>query len=693
VRKSRLRKNQLHNRVTGISSRSPSPNTPSRPRFSARLRFLSAILGLTALVLMAYGNSLSNGFVWDDHEQIESNPVLGAQTQLINLFASDVRFANRSSSVVHTEYYRPLQMVTYRVVFDLFGRNAEAFHVCSILLLLCGTFAGFAVAWLLTGKMTPAFVAAGLFAVYPIHTEAVDWIAASPDLGCGLFVLLACVFFLRGRRAAPTENVATQSRHYRWVNPFLSVVAFGVALLWKETAAVFPLIAVAYVLVVDPGSGNRMRSALRASLPYLLVLAVYLGLRVRVLGSFGTGQRNWALTPAQYLLTALHLMASYWAKLAVPFSLNAYDLLSPLRSASDPRAISAILFAVCAIAGLAYLVRQAPLGVFAALWVGITLLPAMDLKALGRNALAERYLYLPSFGFCLLLALSATWLMSRVNVRLRKPVGICLFAVVVAGLMAETVARNPDWKDDSTLFSVTLRRSPQAPFVRYMVATDESTQIGESEMAEQNYLQAIALAKQEVPPDRLDLVMACEGAARLYADRSDYPRALQMLDQAREAAPGDPGTEREEGLILARASRWGEAEPLLEKSLASQPENEEVLSALGLLDWQYHHDLNRAAELFSKALAVHPQEDDFGASLHNNLGGICGQRGDYSCAIGQFRHAVAISPGNPEYHTNLASALGAANRFDEARSEAEAALRIDSTYAAARDVLRNLKVR
>jgi len=698
VGRSRVRKNQARAGVGTIPSpRNFSPNfAPKAPffeRHSVRLRFGLAILGLTALVLIAYGNSIGNGFVWDDHEQIESNPSLRADAPLIRLFTADVRFANRSPDVVHTDYYRPLQMLVYRMVFALFGPSARAFHLCSIVLLLAGTLAGFAVFWLLTRRIAVAFLAAALFAVYPVHTEAVDWIAASPDLGCGLFLLLAFAFFLMDRRARSMQRVDRQLRPYGWLNPLLSLSAFVVALLWKETAAVFPLLVGSYVLVLETSRGNRMRPVVRASLGYWVVLGAYLVLRVRVLGSLGMGQRTWALSPLQYLLTTLHLAALYWEKLAVPFGLNAYDLLSPVRSASDPRTLVAILFAACAIAGWMYLVRRAPLPAFAMLWVAITLLPAMDLKALGRNALAERYLYLPSFGFCLLLALCGTWLIGQLREGLRKPVGVCVFAVVVAVLAGETMARNPDWKDDETLFSATLRRSPEAPFVRYMVASSQSAEAGKSGVAEQNYLQAIALAKQEVPPDRLDLVMACEGAARLYADRSDYARAFEMLAQAREAAPGDPEPDREEGVILVQAGRWSEAEPLLEKSLASEPGNENVLSALGLLEWQYRHDLNRAAKLFSKALAVHGQEDDFSASLHNNLGGICGERGDYSCAIEQFRYAEEISPGNPEYHTNRASALGAANRYDEARSEAEAALRIDPRYTAALEVLRNVRAR
>jgi len=666
---------------------------PNRGYSPAGLHCVLLVLALSGLVLISYGNSIANGFVWDDHEQIEKNPALRAETPLADLFTSDLRFANRSSSISHTDYYRPLQLLTYRAVMTFSGGSPAAFHISSIALFMGGTLLGFGTFWLLTREVVPAFVAAALFAVYPVHTEAVDWIAASPDLGCGLFVLLAFVLFLRFHSAIHRLGGHERSAFFRRLIPVLSLLAFAAALLWKETAAVFPLLVVAYVLIVESGDGNRISSALKASAPYWVVFAVYLVLRVRALGSLGTGRRNWDLTPAQLLLSAMHLMVSYWEKLALPFRLNAYYIFSPVRSAFEPRAVAAMVFAACAIAGLIYLVRRAPLCAFAVLWVFITLLPAMDLSAVGRNAFAERYLYLPSIGFCLLVGLALSRLMSWIPSDFRKAAGVSLVVIAIAGFGAETIGRNPDWKDDRTLFLKTLQVSPDAPFVRYMVASAQSANPSEFESAERNYQQAIALAKQEFPPDRLDWVMASEGLAWLYADRSDYERALEAVSEAKEVARADTGLDEEEGVILARAGRWGEAEPLLEKSFASQPQDVNVLAALGLMAWQYRHDLNQAKELFSRALSVHAQEDDIGASLHSNLGAVCGERGDFSSAIEQFRLAIGISPRNPEYHANLANALGAAKRYDEARLEAEAALRIEPGYPAALEVLRNIGVR
>ena len=103
-----------------------------------------------------------------------------------------------------------------------------------------------------------------------------------------------------------------------------------------------------------------------------------------------------------------------------------------------------------------------------------------------------------------------------------------------------------------------------------------------------------------------------------------------------------------------------------------------------------HHDLKRAADLFSKALAVHPQLDDFNASQHNNLAAVYGDEEKYPAAIAELQQAIRILPTDPEFHINLASALAATGRYDQARTEAATALRIAPDDPNARDMLDRL---
>jgi Flp pilus assembly protein TadD len=596
------------------------------------------------------------------------NPAVKPGAPLAPLVTTDARFANFDPAN-QTKVYRPLQMLTYRAVLTVFGASTAAFHVCSVGFAMAGALAALWLFWLLTRSLPMAFAAAALFAVYPVHTEAVDWIAALPDLGCGLFFLLAFALYLV---------------RLRW----LSLAAFVLALLWKETALVFPALLVVYILLQP--SASRMRDSMKASAPYWIVVVVYLGVRTAILGAISHSPRTWLLNPLQFLLSVAQLLLSYWVKLAWPLGMNAYYVFHPIRSLGDARVLLVVVFLGCVGVAI-YLLRRSPLAVFAIAWVMLTLLPALNLNALGRNAFAERYLYLPSAGFCLLLVLAAAWLLEHLQASLLKPVAaVALFAMVTA-FAVETIARNPDWKDDVTLFAATLPDAQDSPFVHVMVASLQPDDPSESSFVEQNYRQAVDLAKRETPPDRLDAVVAYQGLASLYSDRGQFDQALDELAQARALAPNNPDADGEEGIILAHAGRGKEAEPLLERALAQQPHNENILTALGMIARDDEHDLPRAASLFAQVIAVHTEEDDFSASAHNNLGVVLGDENNYAAAVEQFRQAAAIDPGDPEFHMNLANSLATTGRLAEARTEAETALKLAPDNPAVRDLATRLE--
>lgn len=662
------------------------------------MRIAVAAAALCALVLIAYAGSLSNGFVWDDNQQIVMNPDLRPDAPWSHLFSSDVWGYKHHDQPGHTNYYRPLQMVSYRLTAEWFGLQPQPLHLLSLLFALAGVLAAFAIYLKLTRSPAVAFAAAALFAVHPVHSEAVDWISALPELGCATFVLISFALFLStrdpGSGLIPTRRFLP--RH--WVLLSLSLLAFAAALLWKETAMVFPVIIAAYAVCLQPGNfpGDfkaRLLSSVKLSAPFWCVLAAYLVLRFRMLGALTTRQRIWGLTNFQVGLNIFHLFAQYWWKLIAPLHLNAYYVFSPVRSIADPRAIVGILFVALACVATCYALSRAPLIAFAGLWVFITLLPVMNIYALGRNVFAERYLYLPSVGFCLLAAIIAASAVKRLPESIRKPLSALVLLAVVVWFSGETFARNPDWRDDAILFRKTLDVSPDAPFVHFMVAATEGENPAEPESAEAHYLRAIALAEDENPPDLLDLARSYEGLASLYSDRGDYARALQVLRQWRNAVPSAPELDAEEGLILLKSGRWQEAEPLLNRAYAARPQDENVLNALGLLAWEHQRNLVEAERYFTRALAIHTARDDFQASLHNNLGGVYGDLEQFPLALEQFESAVSISPQDAEYHTNLAVALAELNRYEEAAAEVKIALRIAPDYPPARAVLERLQRR
>ncbi|HEY6384890.1 MAG TPA: tetratricopeptide repeat protein [Candidatus Acidoferrum sp.] len=179
-----------------------------------------------------------------------------------------------------------------------------------------------------------------------------------------------------------------------------------------------------------------------------------------------------------------------------------------------------------------------------------------------------------------------------------------MLAAVLLLFAAWTIARNAVWKDDSALFTRTLETSPSAPFAQDMVAAVQPNNATGQSSAESHYLTAISLAERATPPDRLELAIAGEGLASIYAARGEYDRALRALAQVRLADPKDPQVDGEERLILAQAGRWTEAEAALRRAVVISPNDANVLNALGLIAWRHDGHLDEAASIF-------PMRSDF----------------------------------------------------------------------------------
>ena len=679
-----------------LSQSGKANRTPAEDGRMSRLLFLAlACLVLLSLVVLAYGNSIGNGFTWDDNEQIVMNPEVRSATPFGQLFFSDVwGFSSlRGLSDRKSIYYRPLQIATYRITARVGGLSPLAFHVLSIVFMGSAVILALIVFWMLTHRLPIAVAAAALFTVHPIHTEAVDWASALPDIGCTVFVLAAFLLFLVVTEYASQRDDRSHGPYSRFLIWTLSTACFGAALLWKETAAVFPLLVAACVFLTarESSLASRLRPAAALSMPFWLVLIAYLLLRFRVMGT-ANSQRVWTLTPFQFGLTISHLLMAYWRKLIAPVHLNAYYVFSPVTSLVSFAAIGGVLFVVLATAAIAYGARRHALLSFAAAWVFITLLPVMDIYAVGRNVFAERYLFLPSVGFCLFLVLLGYEGLKWIPERFRKSVEVSALVLVVLMFAFETRARNPDWKDNATLFARTLETSPNAPFVQLMVANTLADQ-SQLQPAELHYRQALALGSAENPPDRRQMALACEGLAWIYSDRSDPDAAVELLSRARTIAPDDAEVDGEEGLVLTRAGRWDEAAKYLQKAVADSHEDENVLNALGLLAQQHSHQLDQAADYFRRALAIHAAPDDFRASLLDNLASVYDQQNRYADAIQQLQLAIEIAPSNPEYRTDLAMAFAGSGRYDDARSEIRTVLTIDPNYQRALDFLRILDER
>ncbi len=493
-----------------------------------------APIGIVAATLLVYLNAFGNAFLWDDRFLIVDNTAIKHWGNVTHLFTHALFPEDIQSS-----YYRPLQTLTYLVDYQLWGLRPWGFHLTNTLL-----HAGTAVLLYRFGAVVladplAALVAALLFAVHPIHTEAVTYISGRSDPLAALLMLAAVLWFLRGRGRL-----------------VLSAGAFFLALLAREAAMVLPLL----LLVVDAKVTRARRRRWSVHLLYVGVLAVYLLVRTAVIGG-GTHEALAAAVPLGLrLLTMAKVVVEYLGLLIVPLHLHMERLVPPATSPFEP----SILASVAVIAGLLALIlvhrhEAGPLG-FGLAWFFVALLPFANVVPLG-TFMAEHWLYVPSMG-CFLVA---GWGMARLADRLPRRAVVATVAIVLASYAGATNRRNADWRDRPTLYRSMLPLAPESPRL-YGNLGQTYQEAGDDENARIAYEHVLELTRND-----LEKAMALSNLGRLYRIEKRYPESLAALDRALALDPGLVGAHNNRALTLFDMGRAKEAQETLEGALRLDP--------------------------------------------------------------------------------------------------------------------------
>ena len=283
-----------------------------------------AVLGLLLLAVVPYLNSVWGSFVYDDRLQVLENPYVHSFRYLGKIFGTTVWTFEGAQGV--SNYYRPLMTFAYLVCYKLFGPIPFGFHLFSLMLHAAVVLLLFAVTEQLFGDRLVSLVVAGLFALHPIHTESVAWIAAVTDLELTSF-LSAYILLLSASRGPRDGILRTPWRQFCYRTPFplsqqlpsakppplskpipggvalpwkmqaAMLVSYVLALLSKEQALVLPALAAIYEHAYR---GDRLATSLRTKLTRYaglwIAAAIYIAFRIFVLGGFAPSVARPALT-------------------------------------------------------------------------------------------------------------------------------------------------------------------------------------------------------------------------------------------------------------------------------------------------------------------------------------------------------------------------------------------------------------
>ena len=618
------------------------------PKLAALRLERVTILLVTALVACAtlpYLNILFNGFVHDDDFQVVQNPYVRSFQYLKAIFTSHVWSFQGGPTVIN--YYRPMMTLGYLLTYRIFGLRPYGFHLVSLFLHALVVCLVFALTERLTGDRGWAFVAGAWFALHPIHTESVAWIAAVPDLELTFFYLLTFGLFLAVAR--PDGKLSER---------LLAVMGttFILALLSKEQAMTLPALATVYEHFYREDRAETSTSQKLARYGVLwLVAAAYILFRIRILGAFAPYVIYGQVTRWQIVLSAIALFSQYVWKLVWPVRLFAFYVFHPSTSPFDLRVLAG-LAALLALAALFLACwrsreRNVRFASFAILWFLATLAPVLNAHWVGENVFTERYLYLPSVGVAWLVGLGAMKLWPRASARPAQRWALALVGVTVGVLYAaRIVVRDRDWNNDILFYTRSLEFEPEPQLYYDLgVVLAREGRIGE---AIAQYSEALRL-KPDYTQAHVNLGMALAGQGRTDEAIAQYTEALRIQDDLRARLSL--------GLALAGQGRIDEAIAQYNEVLRIQPDYPEAHNDLGAA-LASQGKIEEAMAQFNEALRLNPDNPE----ARVNLGLALAGQGRIDEAIAQYTEALRLKPDFPEAHLKLGLALAGQGRIDEA---------------------------
>ena len=662
-------------------------------------------MGMAVVLLIggiAYGNTFDVPMVFDDFVSIQRN--------------STVRFGDYLDEVILGS--RSLVYLTFTINYVLSGQDVWGYHLVNLILHLANGLLMLLVAGLVLRKVIDderlvrwyAILAAGFFVVHPVQTESVTYISSRSELLSTFFFLGAFLLFIK----TPKERIG-----FLLSLAVASVLFLG--LLSKETVITLPAVLVVYDFIFL--SGGSLRSVVSRWRFYITFViggsaVSYYILTGPLSGSVGANLVG-HLSVSSYFMTQLRVIVRYIQILFFPVGLNLDYDFRPSISPFEPAVLlsGAILISIVA---LGWRLRKShPVFSFSIFWFFVTLAPTSSFFPI-LDVIFEHRLYLPMVGLCVSFPLgvaSALRLLSeKSGLAIRAlPVGVSILLVLTLG----TSMRNHVWRDEATLWTDVVSKSPDKPRAYNALAMtyfrrtefDKALEItraalermpdkkhqfvdtlGNIYLRTRRYEEAAAAFEDSAASTDNPAFAAMEynnvGTSYLNMRRDLINRRNQMSEQVFE-------TERRRILEKARQAykrsleidngfspldsyvlvMWelGRADELRfehETILGEDGKNFESLYTLGKLAFEAQN-FGTAVEYFDKALAVFPNEE----LVWFNYGYAMEQLGRPDEAMEKYLQAIRVEPIFIEAHHNVALLYMQKKEFPTAIDHLEEILR------------------
>lgn len=684
-------------------------------------------LFLIVSIAVVFGQTADFDFVdFDDPTYVSNNPKVPG-----GLTWGGIKWA---FTTMHGANWFPLVWLSLMADRQLFGTGASGFHLVNVMFHTANTLLLFWVLRRYTKELWPSFFVAAFFALHPLHVESVAWVTERKDVLSALFWMLTMLAYLRYVESPTALRYA------------IMLACFSLGLMSKPMLVTLPFV----LLIMDywplrrlwpeEGIGVSFFRLIIEKIP-LFILSAASSWVTFIAQKTGGSVVKFSVFPFDYRIG--NALISYWGyilKTLRPAGLAVFYLHPAAGLAGWSVAASAAV--LLAVTALVILLRRRRYLLVGWLWYLGTLVPVIGLVQVGRQAMADRYTYIPLTGLFIMLV----WLAGDITGKWRYRGLIVGFAgsAVLAGLGILAFRQVGYWRDTMTLLTHTAAVTTDN-YVAHSVLATRYADKGDNETATRELEMVMKMNVNDIDV----LYNVAKGLAKLGRTNE----ALAYYNRILSVSPGDPDTYIALASMESDRSNFERAIYLYREGLGYHPENGDLHGRLGSLFLQMglvdeaiteletavklkadsaiygnlglavssKGQIERAIECYKKAIWI----DRANAEAHYNLGNTylaqdrpaeaTGEyekaikaKPDYSKAyanlgvalswmgrtdegVENFRRAALLDPNNIEAHFNLAAALADKGLFDEAIAGFEKGLKIDPNNTAAQEALKNIK--
>jgi len=635
--------------------------------------------GLVLVCLFLYWNSLQCGFVFDDISAVRDNRDLRPHVPLSNLLENDFWGTPMQKEQSHKSY-RPLTVFTFRLNYWFHELHPLGYHLTNVLLHAGVTVLYHNLALTLLSGPAAAF-AALLFAVHPIHTEAVTGVVGRAELLASIFFLTCLLQYGRVCQQQSRRQYGVGWRGLIW-----TVLMVALAMFSKEQGiTVLAVCAVYEVFVAQKlspqdflalgqlllGGKLCLPESLKAASKRLLVLVLtglaLMLLRLRIMGTtlpVFTKFDNPAAaeeSPTRQLTHNYLLSVNWWlllypSDLCCDWTMNTVPLV---RSVADPRNLTTIFLYVLLGHLLYRSISCIPNPESSVIMIGLSLiifpfLPASNLLFPVGFVVAERILYLPSMGFCLLVAAGCDKILKHCSTWICHIIRAGLL-ITIAFHSMKTLSRNNDWQDEYSIFTAGIKVNPGNAKL--------FNNVGHALESQGNYGEALKYFHEavRVQPDDIG---AHINVGRTYNHLTQFEEAEQAYLKAKsllpKAKPGESYQARVAPnhlnvflnlatLIAKNGSRLEEADHLYRQAISMRSDYTQAYINRGDILLKLNKT-QEAREVYERALFY----DSSNADIYYNLGVVLLEQGHHNQALAYFNKALDFDPDHAQALLNSA---------------------------------------